>query len=232
MADRFYTNSPLAVGPALLQGAEAHHLVSVMRYRPGDRVRLFNGDGREYPAEILEADRKRVALQVLGVESPVRELGFRLEVAAALPRGDRAEFLIEKLTELGATDFVPLLTRRGVVRAKDSTAEKLQRLAIESSKQCGRNVLLRVHPPADWGDYCRRDGLPSARYVAHPAAPDVPPSHGPDGVAVAVGPEGGFADEEVAAAESAGWRLIGLGPRVLRVETAALALAVRAAYSG
>src|SRR5258708_3385826 len=110
MADRFYINCPLAPGLVTLQGSEAHHLATVRRFRPGDAVCLFNGDGREYVAEIVEIGRRDVTVRVTDVATPARELGFRLEVAAALPKGDRAQFLLEKLTELGATSFVPLET--------------------------------------------------------------------------------------------------------------------------
>src|SRR5262245_38449166 len=123
MGDRFYINSALAVGPIVLQGPEAHHLATVRRFRQGDVVVLFNGDGHEYPSEVLDAGRKGVNLHVLRVEEPARELGFRLEVAAPLPKGDRGDFLIEKLTELGATDFVPLQTERSVVQPRDTKLE-------------------------------------------------------------------------------------------------------------
>src|SRR5579872_6289798 len=149
MAERFYVNCDLQPGPILLQGAEAHHLATVCRLRPGDAVCLFNGDGRQYPARVAEVGRRAVALEVEAVEAPPRELPFRLEVAAPLPRGDRAQFLLEKLTELGVTDFVPLATARSVVHPREAKLEKLERHVIEASKQCGRNVLLRVAAPAD-----------------------------------------------------------------------------------
>lgn len=154
----------------------------------------------------------------------MRELAFRLEVAAPLPKGDRGQFLIEKLTELGATDFVPLRTARSVVHPKD--IDRLRRYVIEASKQCGRNVLMRVASLMDWKAYAKRDGLPAARLLAHPGGEQIG-GWQPEAVACAVGPEGGFAEEEVALARAAGWRVVGLGPRVLRVETAALALAIR-----
>jgi 16S rRNA (uracil1498-N3)-methyltransferase len=227
MAERFYINCPLRPGPVELTGAEAHHLAAVCRLRPGDRVYLFNGDGRQYPAEVAAAGRRSVTLQVLGAEAPARELGFRLEAAAPLPKGDRAQFLVEKLTELGATSFVPLRTARSVVEPRGARLDRLQRTVVEASKQCGRNVLLRVEPPGDWADYCARGDLPAARLLAHPGGTGRVGPAGQD-CAVAVGPEGGFTDEEVAAARAAGWRVIDLGPRVLRVETAALVLATRA----
>ena len=100
MAERFHVNCELGVGPVELDGPEAHHLATVCRLRPGDAVCLFNGDGHEYPAIIETVARRVVHLRILGVESPRRELPFHLEVAAPLPKGDRAQVLIEKLTEL------------------------------------------------------------------------------------------------------------------------------------
>jgi 16S rRNA (uracil1498-N3)-methyltransferase len=150
-------------------------------------------------------------------------LGFPLHVASALPKGDRGDFLIEKLTELGATDFTPLVTERGVVKADESKADKLRRAVIEASKQCGRNVLMRVHAPARWADWCpRQSGL---RLIAHPggAARGFRPG---TGATVAIGPEGGFTEQEVELALANGWERVSLGPRILRVETAALAAAV------
>jgi 16S rRNA (uracil1498-N3)-methyltransferase len=231
MADRFYVNCELRPGPVVLQGPEAHHLATVCRLRPGDVVCLFNGDGRQYPAEVAEVGKWAVTLQVQGVEEPRREHGFRLEVAAPLPKGDRAQFLLEKLTELGATAFIPLQTARSVVQPRESKREKLQRYVIEASKQCGRNVLLQVHPLTAWADYCRRDDLPARRLLAHPGGEHRLRVGPPADVVLAVGPEGGFTEEEVEQGRAVGWQVIDLGPRTLRVETAALALAVLASAS-
>src|SRR5438552_12925835 len=115
MAERFYVNCPLAPGPVVLQGPEAHHLATVCRLRPADVVCLFNGDGREYRATVQRVERRSVTLEVQGVDEPGRELGIALYVAAPLPRGDRSQFLLEKLAELGASCFVPLVTRYSVI---------------------------------------------------------------------------------------------------------------------
>jgi 16S rRNA (uracil1498-N3)-methyltransferase len=228
MAERFYTNSPLGPGLVTLQGPEAHHLATVCRLGPGDPVCLFNGDGREYPAEVISASRRDVSLNVLSVESPARELGFRLEVAAPLPKGDRGQFLVEKLTELGVTHFTPLRTRRSIVHPSDAKREKLRRYVIEASKQCGRNVLMEVSAMADWATYAARADLPPTRLIAHPGGDELRSlATGGDRVG-AVGPEGGFTDEEVEMARSHGWQVVGLGPRILRIETAAIVLAARA----
>jgi 16S rRNA (uracil1498-N3)-methyltransferase len=229
MADRFYTPQPLGPGEFVLAGAEAHHLATVRRFAPGDRVTLFNGDGHDYPAEVLAADRKRVTLTVSPAVPAHRELGFEVVVLSALPKGDRADFLIEKLTELGVARFIPLVTARSVVQPKEAKAEKLLRGVIEASKQCGRNVLMRIDPARRWNEAIALADLPTYKVILHTS--DAEPVGTPPrtGVAFAVGPEGGFTPDEIAAAVAAGWRLASLGPTVLRVETAAVAAAAWAA---
>jgi 16S rRNA (uracil1498-N3)-methyltransferase len=224
MGDRFYTPHPLARGEFVLDGPEAHHLATVRRFTPGDRVTLFNGDGREYPAEVLSVGKKSVALTVLSVEEVNRELPFPLVVASAVPKGDRADFLIEKLTELGVTRFVPLVTERSVVQPKEAKVEKFDRMVIEASKQCGRNVLMQVSASMRWNDIVQLADLPQHRCVLHPNG-IFAPGEGTGPAVVAIGPEGGFTDAEVALATAQGWRRVSLGPRILRTETAAIAAA-------
>jgi 16S rRNA (uracil1498-N3)-methyltransferase len=233
MADRFYVNCALGPGPVVIEGPEAHHVAAVCRVRPGDAVCLFNGNGSQYAARVVEVTRRSVTVQVEAVETPAREHGFRLEVAAPLPKGDRAAFLIEKLTELGVTVFVPLQTARSVVHPRETKLDKLQRQVIEASKQCCRNVLMRVQPLTAWADLCRRTDLPSRRLLAHPGGERFPAGveDTDRDVLLAVGPEGGFTGEEVDVARSLGWQVVGLGPRILRVETAAIVLAAKCLVS-
>ena len=224
MSERFYVNLPLTIGPFMLDGSEAHHLASVCRLRPGNEACLFNGDGHEYPARITHVARREITLEVLGIEQPQRELAFALEVAAPLPKGDRSQFLIEKLTELGVTNFVPLNCARSNSHPRDSKRDKLERYVIEASKQCGRNVLMRIDEMIDWEAYCERGNLEETRLLAHPyQAVELPTiAKRTQATRIAVGPEGGFADEEVALAIQHGWQAVSLGPRILRVETAAV----------
>jgi 16S rRNA (uracil1498-N3)-methyltransferase len=225
VSERFFVEQPLAIGRVGLAGPEAHHLATVCRLRPGDAVVLFNGDGREYAAHVVAAGKRLVELEVTAESAPRREVGCRLEVAAPLPKGDRAQFLLEKLTEIGVTAFTPLRTARSVVHPGETKRDRLQRHVIEASKQCGRNVLLRVGPLTDWAAFVGGD-LPARRLLAHPGGEELTRESGD--AALAVGPEGGLTDAEVEQARAAGWRVVGLGPRVLRVETAALALALLA----
>jgi 16S rRNA (uracil1498-N3)-methyltransferase len=222
MAERFHVNCELAEGLVVVRGPEAHHL-AVCRARPGDEVCLFNGDGREYPARVVAVSRRDVTLEVLRALAPQRELAFRLHLASSLPKGDRAQFLVEKLTELGTTRFTVLSTRRAVVQPREAKLDRMERHIVEASKQCGRNVLMTVDPQRDWATFVADIELPSRRLLAQPGGEPLPPPAGD--VIAAVGPEGGFTDEEVAQAVAAGWQVVGLGPRILRVETAALVLA-------
>src|SRR5204863_10151355 len=106
----------------------------------------------------------------------------------------------------GATSFTPLHTARSVVHPRDAKLDKLQRHVIEASKQCGRNVLLEVRPLTDWAAFCASPALPAARLLAHPGAELGTRNAERADVAFAVGPEGGFTEEEVAPAVAAGWR--------------------------
>jgi 16S rRNA (uracil1498-N3)-methyltransferase len=231
MSDRFFTSEPLGPGEFVLDGSEAHHLATVRRFNPGDRVVLFNGNGNEYPSEIVAVQRKQVILQVLSTEPVNRELDFRLEIAAAMPKGDRGEFLVEKLVELGVARFTPLKTERTIVQPKESRLDKLQQVVIEASKQCGRNVLMAIAPLTEWTDLLTRlasEGRPVQRVILHPGGELLSSFSFGIPILFAVGPEGGFTEAEVAAGLTAGWRAASFGQRILRVETAAIAAAARA----
>jgi len=230
MSERFYTNCALAPGPIELDGPESHHLAAVCRLRPGDLVCLFNGDGADYLATVVDVAKKRVSLDVAERRVVDRELAFRLEVAAPLPKGDRAQFLIEKLTELGVTAFTPLLCHRSVIQPKEGTLEKLRRYVVEASKQCGRNVLMRIEPVAAWKAYALPRG-DEVRRFAHPGIGGMSARAVGAAYRCAVGPEGGFTSDEVDVARASGWNGIDLGPRILRMETAAMTMAIQAIES-
>jgi 16S rRNA (uracil1498-N3)-methyltransferase len=228
MSERFYINSALATGSVLIQGAEAHHLTTVCRLRTGDHVTLFNGDDREYSARIDAAGRRQVSLTVLDVKTVSRELPFHLIVAAPLPKGGRGDVLVEKLTELGVTRFVPLRSERSVVHPRDSKLDRLQRTVIETCKQCGRNALMQIGELTNWEEFCTRADLPQTRLLAQTGGGPFKHVEFSGDTCCAIGPEGGFTEREASLAIGRGWKAIELGERILRVETAAIAMAVLA----
>jgi 16S rRNA (uracil1498-N3)-methyltransferase len=231
MADRYFADAPLSVGHAVLAGPETHHLIHVMRAARGMKVVLFDGGGVEFSAVVDRVARSTVELTVLAREEIDRELPFELTLGVALPKGDRQKWLVEKAVELGVTRVVPLLTERGVAQPVEQALARLRRAVIEASKQCGRNRLMEINNPQAWPDFVRRDPAETTcRLLAqpggrHPGNQFAATGETPDRWLLAVGPEGGFTDEEVSTAISAGWHTVDLGPRTLRVETAALVMA-------
>jgi 16S rRNA (uracil1498-N3)-methyltransferase len=223
---RFFITGPLVTGRRRLEGTEAHHLVHVLRISVGDTVMLFDGRGGETAATVTECAAGTVEL-TLGEPQVECDDGPEIILAAAVPKGDRFGWLIEKATELGVARFVPLITERSVVIPGDGKLGKMRRTIVEASKQCGRARLMELAAPVAWPEFVTTLLGPSRGWVAHPTGePFQPPGKGTSGSLVAaVGPEGGFSDGELELAIGAGAKLISLGPRILRIETAALALA-------
>jgi len=175
-----------------------------------------------------------------------RELSFPVVVAVALPKGDRQKWLVEKLVELGVTQLVPLATERSVALPSEAAIERIGRAVIEASKQCGRNRLMEITAGVPWQEFVETTGGSTAHGRTRPQPRETCYlfAH-PGGQAVAelqlirrmpttlaIGPEGGWADGEAALAVEHGWQKIDLGPRLLRVETAAVALASHIVLAG
>jgi len=227
MTHRYFCQERIVPPKATLVGQEATHLGRVMRGSIGDEVVVFDGDGSEYDAVVREVSRHRIDLTITETRWIDRELPTPLTLAVSVPKGDRQKWLVEKAVELGVSTLVPLQTERSVAQPRRAALDKFQRWVIEACKQCGRNRLMRVEEPREWSEFLQDHADSPNRFVAHPTGDASLPmlTQTPNPVYAAVGPEGGFTDEEIAAAASLDWRVISLGRRILRVETAALALA-------
>lgn len=219
---RLFVEEPLVAGPLRLDGPQAHYLAGVMRVKAGDPVRLFDDVSGEWLATVAQAGRRDVTLDVtekLAERETVPDLWL---VAAPLKKG-RVDWMAEKACELGVARLVPVITHRTVVdRPK---VERLRAHMIEAAEQCGRTALPQVAEPVklsallrDWpGDralyFADELGGTPAREVMKP---------GP--AAILIGPEGGFDDGERAAIRALPQAVgMGLGPRILRADTAAAA---------
>lgn len=233
---RFFSESPLTSNQACLVGAEAHHLLHVLRLGVGDGVILFDGEGAEFRARVEVAGRQKVELTIEQRIETDRELPFALTLGVALPKGDRQRWLVEKVTELGVSRIVPLHCERSVVQASRRPSHRLQRAVIEACKQCGRNCLTEIAPSQDFLEWAGRALPGTLRLFAHPEASqriqELLSRELPAEVEIAIGPEGGFSPKEFAAARYAGWHPVNLGPRWLRVETAAVAAVSAVALGG
>ena len=230
MSERYFLSRPPRDGRAVLSGDEARHLARVMRCAVGDEVVVFDGRGTSWGARVASISRDEVTLDLGEAATASRPTRAGLTLAVALPKGERQKWLVEKLTELGVERLVPLATTRGVAEATPAAVERLARGVIEACKQCGRDTLMQIAPPQSVPEMAEaaenaativvadRDGLPFETVAAAGGS-----------VIALVGPEGGFTPEELATIEAAGGRRVSLGPHVLRVETAAIALAARLA---
>jgi 16S rRNA (uracil1498-N3)-methyltransferase len=212
---------PLAEGASLtLDGAPANYLGNVLRLGPGAEIKLFDNRTGEWLAEIAEAGKKRVTLAViqhLRPREPVPDLWL---LFAPIKRG-RIDWLVEKATELGIARLVPVITRRTVVDRLN--LDRLRAHIVEAAEQCGRTALAELAEPEKLGAVLSAWPAERILYFADETGGEpLRPTAGP--AAILIGPEGGFTKEEREAIRALPQaRPIGLGPRILRAETAALA---------
>lgn len=231
MSRRFFAPDAVPSDQFLLSGDQAHHITNVMRFQPGEQIVLFDGKGNEFPARILETSKKHVRLDIGQPIADDRKGNRRLSVAVSLPKGDRQKFMVEKLVELGATRLIPLKTSRSVAAAGPKVIARIKSQIIEASKQCGRNLLMQVEPKHSLDELDALVAqLPNVNcLIATPGATAIladlefSPS---DEIVIAIGPEGGFSDDEQDSAKNSGWREVSLGSNILRIETAAIAASV------
>ena len=239
---RVYVDTALIPGSFVeLPPETASHLARVLRARSGDELILFNGDGREFNGAIETVRGSRVSASVGDGRLVDRESPLAITLVQCVPRGDRMDFIVQKATELGVTRIVPVLSQRSVVRLDKSQAESKavhwRAVAVSACEQCGRNRLPVIEAAQPLLNYLGEASPGTGpRLVLEPeSAPQMGTlAPGPGGAAdaattsaeIAIGPEGGFASEELEAFRVAGFSQVGLGPRVLRAETAAIAAVV------
>lgn len=231
MSYRFFLDTKPVSDVVVLDGDQAHHAIHVMRFKSGDQIVLFDGVGTEYITVIDEVSKKSVSLTILETKSIARTVTTRLTLGVALPKGDRQKFLVEKLVELGVHQLVPLKTNRSVAVANEKVLQRLRKQVIEASKQCGRNTLMDILPQQSLTEFAQSIEPSYRRLIADPyQGPSIATFANRDdnpglAYAIAIGPEGGFDDNELQAAQTLGFEPVRLGPVILRVETAALAIA-------
>lgn len=234
MTRRYYVpDLPRSGGLIALSEAEAAHALRVMRVKQGDRICLFDGQGWEAEAVVTAAVQRDCCCEADPPRWVDRELPRAVHVAVSLPKPDRAREMVQRLTELGVTSLTPLVAQRSQCPPGGNQLAKLGRAVIEASKQCGRNRLMDIREPVSTNDFFIRS-LPPLRWIADPT-PDSGHWQAPiseAAVVVAVGPEGGFTESERQLAMTRGFQPLWLGPRILRVETAATAIAALLSLPG
>ncbi len=214
---------------AALTGADAKHLAVVMRAKIGETVILCDGNGMDYTAVVRTASPERVELEVTSFAESVSEPTQKVKLFVGYPKSDKLEMIIQKATELGAVEIIPFFSRYCVVTPKkeEQKNERYQRIALEAAKQAGRGVIPLVRMPLTYQQMLAEAATADKALFCYEAAKGNPPLHSQvsqndTAIAIITGSEGGFSPEEAQQAVEAGCLSIGLGPRILRCETAPL----------
>lgn len=228
----FVSKSAVLDGKIEILGSDAFHIARSLRMAVGDEISVSDGEGVVYECTLSEIRDERCECEILSSAPSSAEPKTEITLFMAYPKGDKLEVVIQKAVELGASRIVPFESERCIKRPKaeklDRQLERLNKIATEAAKQCGRGILPRVEAPVGFKEmlaeacafdlplFCYEgDGTRSLREVLDGAA-------SPRNACVIVGSEGGFSPKEAEAAKSAGLVSVNLGPRILRCETAPL----------
>ncbi len=227
MRERRFLVPEIARAPKIeIRGDEAHHLLHVLRLRGGDEITLFDGEGHHFRALITRCSEESAEVERLEA-LPSNESHLELRIAVAIPKGDKMAPLIRMLTELGVHRLIPLVSERTVGGSPSSNRKKIprwKRIAMEACKQSGRSRIPKVEEPLLFEELLSEE-LPPDRLLVCPNGENLPETTRSQSCLALVGPEGGWSRDEMTRAEEKGFRTLGLGRRILRTETAAVATA-------
>lgn len=231
---RFYVPKEAIHGNRLLiDGREAHHILDVMRLKKLDKIVAFDGSGKEYVGFIKDISRKSISVEIVETRTPLSRTTLKVALIQAIPKKEKMDYTVEKSTELGVHSIIPIVTKRTVPRWSEAKrhahVERWRKIVKEASKQCGRTDVPRIEEVADFRDVVRKAtdydlALIAALSDEALRLKDVLRNFNGGKLAIAIGPEGDFTPEEIRAATAAGFRLVNLGPRVLKSDTAGLAV--------
>lgn len=226
---RFYTRIPLSPAARLdLPEPVARHAVRVLRLGVGAGITLFDGRGGEYPATIEHIEKGRVTVRLGNWLARECESPLSLTLVQAVQAADKMDFTLQKAVELGVAAFYPVTSRRSVVRLTGERAARRvahwQGVAASACEQCGRNQIPAIGNLESVEQWLARPAPGTLRLLLSPESGDTLPAlPSPSAIQLLVGAEGGLDPVEIAAARSAGFIAVRLGPRILRTETAGLA---------
>jgi 16S rRNA (uracil1498-N3)-methyltransferase len=230
---RFYVPPASIDGKIItVTGDEAHHIRDVMRLKVSDRVVAFDGTGHEYVGVLKELGPKSVVVEIIQTRVPSGAQNFTITLIQAIPKKEKMDYIVEKATELGVFRIVPVMTERTIVdwdqKKKDSSADRWRRISLAASKQCGRLDIPSIESVRNFKETLKDKAEYNLALIAALSEDAIPLKKILSGfksgnIVVAIGPEGDFTPDEIKMAEGAGYKLVGLGRRVLKSDTAGLA---------
>ena len=225
---RVYTPDLLAPdSTVVLSAMPSSHLIKVMRLRSGAKAVLFNGDGNDYLCEILLAKAEAAQLRILSSQPAVGESSLKITLLQAICRGDKMDWVLEKATELGVTHVIPVQSERSEVQLDSDRASKRrehwQRIVISACEQSGRAFIPQVEALQPLGHRLSGEIQAATKLVLEPGGAAIFKPRERSSVAIAVGPEGGWSERDLAQLALGGFSAVAIGPRILRTETAGIA---------
>lgn len=235
--NRFFADK-IVDSKAFLSEEDAYHIRNVLRAKPGDRFEICNGVDREYIAVLSYADKKTAELDIIEELDICREPAHNYVLCQCVPKCRKSDDVVRHATELGMSKFYPVISERVNIKNADDydKTERLQKIAAEAAKQSKRTIIPTVNKPVSFGDMIRLAPQNALRIIAweeeHKTTLAEALREAPicKDIYILVGPEGGLSSSEVDVAASCGWKSITLGNRILRTETAPLALLAAIAY--
>lgn len=214
---------------AVITGPDHRHIVKVLRLGRGDDITLFDSDSTEYYGKITSVGKNNLEVQIYRTEVVNRESPLNIRLFQGLAKGDKMDYIVEKATELGATAIIPMITDRVQSHSRDRRP-RWKKIAVESSKQCGRTKPTVIENATNFKSALLSCDKSALRIILHVNTEVSVKSHlkstlqPPQNIILFIGPEGGFTDKEVLLAQEMGFTPLGLGPRVLRTETASVSV--------
>ena len=230
---RFYFNNDININTSIvLEGDEFHHLANVMRARIGERVCLFNGNGNFYFGEITQINKKNAEIYINSVEKSNNEPIIKLTIYQALAKGDKLSLIMQKITEIGASELAIFDSDFCDVKANTSRVDRLETIAISAAKQCGRATITKQTGVFKFKEVLSKINDYDAFLVAYEAEDGLTLSNflitnksQLKNIAIMIGAEGGFSENEISELKNHGAKIVSLGNRILRTETASIVCA-------
>ena len=219
----------LSNNTATVTGDDYKHIVKVLRLKAGDQITLFDNTSMEYYGVIKEIGKKDILIDINDQKKVKTESPIEITLLQGVPRIDKMDYIIEKATELGVSRIVPVICERTQARDRDRS-KRWERIALEASKQCGRTKPTVIENTLDFtsaiNTHCEKELAIILQVNSEDSAKDYIKNslQAPQNIVLFVGPEGGFTDSEVLLSKEMGFIVLGLGPRVLRTETASISV--------
>ncbi len=231
----FFIDPSSAARPLVsIKGSEAHHIKNVLRMKPGDSLKLFDGTGFEYEAVLISVSAQNVAVEIQRKIEVTAQPGVHIIVAQAFLKEKKMDDLVRKLCELGVSRWIPFFSQRSIARPDQKRladrSQRWMRIATEAAKQCRRIDALQIGDALSFEDildfsnncdlkvvFWENESTPLSRDRLSEAV------HPSKKILIMLGPEGGFSEQEIKLVQNSGFISAGLGPRILRAETATIA---------